>query len=308
MGLKVTLFGFCLVSSLALAAPASNSFIPSMITPAPTPLPQNAWSRVAYPSRGMTDSIGFYYQGCIGGAQALPLDGDGYQVMHPSRNRYYANPELIQYVQDLAITVEAMGSGLLVGDLGQPRGGPMPYGHASHQIGLDVDIWYWTHPEQSIRSLTLDERETSVMQSVLNENGVVDPRKFGREQILKLKMASENDVVQRIFVNPAIKVYLCSTLQDKDLSWLHKLRPWPGHDSHFHVRLHCPAEAKNCDGQAPIAEGNGCTEVLPPRGTLNLENGQGSGDVHESAHQELLEKFFKAQATLPAACLKLLKL
>ena len=30
--------------------------------------------------------------------------------------------------------------GLYIGDLGNPRGGPTPYGHVSHQVGLEVDI------------------------------------------------------------------------------------------------------------------------------------------------------------------------
>jgi murein endopeptidase len=33
-----------------------------------------------------------------------------------------------------------MERGLLIGDMSQPRDGPMLYGHSSHQIGLDVDI------------------------------------------------------------------------------------------------------------------------------------------------------------------------
>jgi hypothetical protein len=33
------------------------------------------------------------------------------------------------------------GKGLYIGDISQPRGGPMTSGHASHQIGLDADIW-----------------------------------------------------------------------------------------------------------------------------------------------------------------------
>ena len=33
-----------------------------------------------------------------------------------------------------------------VGDMAQPRGGPLPFGHASHQTGLDVDIWFTLTP------------------------------------------------------------------------------------------------------------------------------------------------------------------
>ena len=36
---------------------------------------------------------------------------------------------------------EGVWNGILVGDISQPRGGPMLTGHASHQIGLDADVW-----------------------------------------------------------------------------------------------------------------------------------------------------------------------
>jgi penicillin-insensitive murein endopeptidase len=300
MGNWVALFGFCLVCSSVDAA--------TFTAPSPTPrqaeLPQNAWSRVAGPAAlipgGATESIGFYSEGCIAGAKALPLEGEGYQVMRPSRNRYYGNPEMIQYVQNLGRTVRALGSSLLVSDMGQPRGGPMPYGHASHQVGLDVDIWFWSHPEQNQRSLTLDEREKLPMITVLNENGIVDPKKFGREQILKLWSAASSEKVQRIFVNPAIKVYLCLSLQPQERVWLHKLRPWPGHDSHFHVRLYCPAGDKSCIPQDEAPAGDGCSEVLPT-GKLQLE--EGGGEMREI----LLDKFFKSESSMPAACAKLLQ-
>ena len=34
--------------------------------------------------------------------------------------------------------------------MGQPRGGPLPYGHASHQTGLDVDIWLDLSPKPAL--------------------------------------------------------------------------------------------------------------------------------------------------------------
>lgn len=226
-------------------------------------LPQNAWSRVTAPTSGAPTIFGFYSHGCLSGAQELPLDGVGYQVMRPSRHRYYGYPDTIQFVEELGKTLNALGSGILVGDMAQPRGGPLPYGHNSHQTGLDVDIWFWTHPEQRTRSLTTKERDTLPFVDMLNANGLVDSSKFTDEQILKLKTAAANPRVQRIFVNPIIKVYLCSILPPNDRSWLHTLRPWPGHTEHFHVRLKCPAGAENCAGQDEQPAGDGCSEVIP---------------------------------------------
>ena len=57
-------------------------------------------------------------------------------------------PRLIAFIERLALAAQADGwHGLLVGDMAQPRGGPMRTGHASHQIGLDVDIWLTPMPE-----------------------------------------------------------------------------------------------------------------------------------------------------------------
>ena len=67
--------------------------------------------------------------------------------------------------------------------------------------------------------------------------------------------------VSEIFVNPAIKLKLCQTAQG-DRSWLQKIRPWFGHDSHFHVRLTCPSGAAYCENQAPVPAGEGCDAEL----------------------------------------------
>ena len=41
-----------------------------------------------------------------------------------------------------------------------------------------------------------------------------------------------------------------------------KIRPWWGHDDHFHVRLKCPEGNSECISQSPIPEGNGCDATL----------------------------------------------
>jgi penicillin-insensitive murein endopeptidase len=298
MGIRDRLFGFCLVSILALSTVVFAS--------------ENDWSRVKGPSHGPSRSIGFYSSGCIAGAQILPLDGRGYQVMRPSRNRYYGHGVLIRYIENLASTLEALGTRLLVSDLGQPRGGPMPFGHSSHQVGLDADIWFWDHPEQSVRSLTIQERDQLPMVSMLNENGVVDPKKWGRQQLLKLRLAAESSLVQRIFVNPAIKTYLCSQLDGSDRHWLHKLRPWPGHDSHFHVRLYCPADSKDCRPQEEQPTGDGCEELLPPKKSMwddgaTLESLENEHSTEHSESDSDLSFLFKFETTFPAACQSLLR-
>ncbi len=118
----------------------------------------NGWSEVAYPLSGPPQVIGSHAAGCIAGAVALPLVGDGYQVMRPSRNRYYGHPLLVRFVERLGRQAAARGGRLLVGDLGQPRGGPMPNGHRSHQSGLDVDVWFLQQPRDRVLSRPDTER------------------------------------------------------------------------------------------------------------------------------------------------------
>jgi penicillin-insensitive murein endopeptidase len=219
------------------------------------------WGDVLKPNQGAPQSIGFYSNGCISGAETLPLEGTGFQVMRTSRNRYYGQPSALHFVETLGRTLSAIQSGALIGDISQPRGGPMVSGHASHQIGLDIDVWFWTHPDQHIRSLSHEEREQLPFISMLGADGQVDQTKFTQEQITKLKIAASFPGVERIFVNPAIKKYLCNVIPVKESDWLHALRPWAGHHEHFHVRLACPKDSKLCVPQPPVPAGNGCNEI-----------------------------------------------
>src|SRR5215470_7323584 len=104
---------------------------------------------VQLPSIGKAVSIGYYPRGCLAGGVEFPVTGSTWQVMRLSRNRNWGHPKLIQFLEKFApLAAKTTGwNGILVGDLAQPRGGPLPYGHMSHQIGLDVDIWFMTIPD-----------------------------------------------------------------------------------------------------------------------------------------------------------------
>ncbi len=97
-------------------------------------------------------SIGFYSRGCLAGARALPADGPHWQAMRLSRNRVWGHPVLIDYLKWLAGEAARKDGwpGLLVGDLSQPRGGPMLTGHSSHQVGLDADVWLTPMPARTL--------------------------------------------------------------------------------------------------------------------------------------------------------------
>src|SRR5262245_43628820 len=67
------------------------------------------WSTVTTPTPGPPQSIGFYTAGCLQGAQPLPLDGPGYEAIRISRNRYWGQPVMLDYIQTLATRMKAAG-------------------------------------------------------------------------------------------------------------------------------------------------------------------------------------------------------
>jgi penicillin-insensitive murein endopeptidase len=144
--------------------------------------------------------------------------------------------------------------------MAQPRGGPLPYGHASHQTGIDVDIWFTLGAR---RPLPPAARETLDLPSMLLANyRQIDPKRFGARQVELLRLAAGDPEVDRIFVNAVIKNALCRAYAGTDRTWLGRLRPWFGHDDHFHVRLKCPADSPQCEEQRPVPEGDGCGAEL----------------------------------------------
>lgn len=212
-------------------------------------------------------AIGSYARGCLAGATALPVNGATWQVMRLSRNRNWGHPRLIEMLQRLAADAPSLGwPGLLVGDLAQPRGGPMLSGHSSHQIGLDADIWLTPMPQ---RTLSREERETmtavSMLKGLSNRPGAdrgVDPAKWTAAHARLIRRAAQEPEVARIFVHPGIKQALCRFETGPDRAWLSKVRPWWGHHYHFHVRIACPEGSVGCKDQDPVPPGDGCGQDL----------------------------------------------
>jgi penicillin-insensitive murein endopeptidase len=220
----------------------------------------NPWAIVSAPSQGIPRIIGETTNGCIHGAVSLPHEGIGYVVMHLERKRFFGHPLLIRAIETLGRTA-IRGIGLLqIGDLGQPRGGPMPFGHRSHQTGLDVDIWYNLDPSLYVN--TNGMRSNITAPSLLNSaKNSLDRHYWSHRHGQLLKAAASLPEVDRIFVNPYIKRELCLTVRF-DRGWLHKIRPWYGHDDHFHMRLACPIESTSCVRQEPVPPGEGCDASL----------------------------------------------
>jgi penicillin-insensitive murein endopeptidase len=174
-----------------------------------------------------------------------------------SRNRYWGHPNLVALVRRLADKAhkDAGWPGILIGDMSQPRGGPMLTGHASHQVGLDADIWLTPMPD---RRLSREEREeTSAVMMVRADRLDIDPGAWTPSHLAVIRAAAQEPSVQRIFVNAAIKKALCREAKG-DRGWLHKVRPMYGHDYHFHIRIKCPPGSSGCESQAEPPAGDGC--------------------------------------------------
>jgi penicillin-insensitive murein DD-endopeptidase len=219
------------------------------------------FGRKTKPLVGESRILGFYADGCLAGGTPLPIDGPAWQVMRLSRNRNWGHPALIDFLKRLATTVHETGTwnGLLVGDMSQPRGGPMLSGHASHQIGLDADIWLTPMPTR--RLAPIEREEMSATNVVAGDRRDVDPQIWTPRHAAVIKAAALDPQVERIFVNAAIKKALCRD-PSPDRSWMSKIRPYWGHDYHFHVRLHCPADSPLCKPQMPPPPGDGCGKDL----------------------------------------------
>jgi penicillin-insensitive murein DD-endopeptidase len=232
----------------------------AMATP-PSPPARDLFGAQKAPSPLAARSIGSYAHGCLAGGQMLPVDGPAWQAMRLSRNRNWGHPRLVAYVERLAKDSQEFDHwpGLLVGDMAQPMGGPMVSGHASHQIGLDVDIWLKPMPP---KTLTAEERESIAADTVVADDHVsVKPDSWQPGNVQLLKRAASYPEVARIFVHPAIKKTLCEAA-GTDRAWLSKIRPWWGHNDHFHVRLTCPPGAEGCEAQLPAGPEDGCGKEL----------------------------------------------
>jgi penicillin-insensitive murein endopeptidase len=222
--------------------------------------PAQQWSAIRSPVPGVSRIIGTYTAGCIQGAVPLPPDGRGFQSVRRHRQRFFGHPSLIRYIEELGSFVASQGWGVLhIGDLGQARGGPTPYGHRSHQTGLDVDIWFWLGPRVAV--LPAAQHDAIEPQSMLTaDRQALDPARWTPQHAHLLRQAAALALVERIFVHPRIKQALCG--QFPGAAWLRRLRPWWGHDEHFHVRLRCPDDQGECRGQEPLPEGTGCEASL----------------------------------------------
>jgi len=198
--------------------------------------------------------------GCIAGAVSLPDQGEWYQTIHGKISNFWGAPVTIQGIQLLAQKAHANGlPPLLIEDISRPRGGPMPGGHVSHMVGLDVDVALDMHMRGY---LSEGQRESIQIASLVRPDARgIEPSMWGEPVERLLSLAATLPGVDRLLVNAAIKQQLCRTVTG-DRSWLRFVRPWYDHSAHMHIEFRCPPGQADCVVRAPPPPGDGCDETL----------------------------------------------
>jgi penicillin-insensitive murein endopeptidase len=250
-------------------------------------------------SAGRPQAIGYYSHGCLQGGMELPMNGPHWEVMRPSRNRNWGHPELIRFLKRFSAAVaKATGwPGILIGDMAQPRGGPLLSGHTSHQVGLDVDIWYKPMPD---RILTKKERDEMPPIFMIAADGLEVSKNWTPADAAFLRTVAEQPEVERVLVNAAVKKKMCELEGKHHYEWMAKLRPWYFHTSHIHVRLKCPVDSPHCRHQPPVPAGDGCAK----KDLAYWFSKKALGVKPETPSQKLEHPI--TMARLPAACRQVL--
>jgi penicillin-insensitive murein DD-endopeptidase len=261
-------FAAVLLLCLAAALPASAQetagqqavLVRSALSSLPPSAARRAFGAETTPAAGEPHVVGEYWKGCFFGGEQMPAVGDHWQVMRLSRGRSWGTPRLVAFLERFSKTAaEATGwPGILIGDMSQPRGGPMLTGHASHQLGIESDIWLRPMPKTPFARDQVDEVLSADL--VRDDGRDVDPRVYNHQHLALLRAAAMQPEVARVFVNAAIKKALCRDA-GTDRTWLRKIRPAAGHSYHFHIRLACPPGEGDCIEQAPPADDDGCREL-----------------------------------------------
>lgn len=221
------------------------------------PLAKDVFGSFRGASAGPPASFGFYSRGCGQGFVQLPESGPSWQAMRLSRNRNWGHPQLVDFLVGLSRAAQQAGwRGLYIGDMSQPRGGPMISGHASHQLGLDADIWLLPPPSLG---LSPQQREGISSVSVVAGGGTALSGNWTPSHMSVIRAAARDPRVERIFIDPVAKVAMCQ-MERGNRSWLRKVRPLNNHDYHFHVRLSCP-RGSVCEQQDAPPPGDGCEEA-----------------------------------------------
>lgn len=201
------------------APPATSTVEPLPAVPAPNPGPEPE-PQPAQPERSR--AVGLPYSGHLLRGVRLPAGGVDFFTWDPVLKRFpnrgwrrYGTDRLLETIAQVLREYRALhpdAPRVAIGDLSRPRGGDFGPrfgrpGHASHQNGLDVDIYYPRRDrlERAPRSPAMVDRELA-------------------QDLVDLFVGAG---AQYVFVGPHVA-----------LRGPHRVvQPLLGHDDHLHVRI-----------------------------------------------------------------------
>lgn len=214
--------------------------------------------------------IGYYSNGKIFQATALPMSGPGFIHLFQDRNRHFGSEGLIQVIETVSsrfFSWDPNSERLQIGDIAAEAGGQISR-HASHQNGLDIDVVYFRTNRQEQNLNYTDGFE----EAFVTPKGQVTPNFDTQRNWRFFQFLMDSGRVDRIFVDPAIKRTLCTYAktplgvppagpQPDVIETLRHLRPYPNHADHAHVRLTCPDTSPKCIAQVAVPPGDGCSTI-----------------------------------------------
>lgn len=184
-------------------------------------------------------------------AGALPVS-----FVHPYRKRYYGSFEMMDTLVKLAAVSKAMprGANLWVGDVSNKNGRRITdSGHKSHQNGLDVDIGY-----------AMTRSQTGGFTDIVTGSGGLIKDHQMSETWGQFKAVWDMGVTDRIFIGATVKRHVCKYAKKQEGEFakygqlLRHMRPTPGHDNHYHLRIKCTPNQPRCRMIGPPPAGTGC--------------------------------------------------
>jgi penicillin-insensitive murein DD-endopeptidase len=214
------------------------------------------------PTEGPNEqAVGFYSSGHLKNASNVGVTGPGYMKLFLHRDTGWTTFDMTAVIQMGSLKVQKAFPNrepVQLGDLSLEHGGTIG-GHASHQNGLDGDIKFMAldgHIQNPDRGDTGFDEEFVV-------NGRLSKNFDLARNWTLIKAFVGTGRVNRIFVDEVIKASLCQYTKSVgefsgNIEVLRRLRPYPDHKDHMHVRITCPAKSPLCENQDDPPAGSGC--------------------------------------------------
>ena len=282
-----------LLSHLLSAGPASaqdkGSVNPKPLPPLANPNDpklgaKELFARKVLPAAMPTRVIGFYAKGCIAGAEQMPINGDTWQVMRLSRNRYWGHPDMIALVKRLAAKAhkDAGWPGILVGDIGAAARRP------------DADRPRQPPDRARCRHLADADAGSPIVArgargDVGGHDGARGPARRRSEGLHAGSCCSCSATPRRSrpcsgYSSMPRSRRRCAARPRATAAGFPRSGRWWGHDYHFHIRMRCPPGSRRM--RRPAIAVGGAKAASRPISLLVQGFGPASQAAAETAEAE----------------------